>query len=256
MRIAAIVGESSGGDARSRTGRVSCDRDAPIDAPAHDEETRMQAWLCENPVGAEALQWKELPTPQPEGGRGADRRSRAASLNFPDLLIVQNKYQFKPPLPFVPGARIRGHGRGGRRGRDALAGRATRSRPIGGTAASPTQACAERALRACRCRPASTSSDAAAFIMHLRHLAPRADGPRAAAGRRDGAGARRGRRRRHSRRSRSRKAMGARVIAAASSDEKLRAAAARTAPTRRSTTRRRRPARGAQGAHRRQGRRT
>jgi NADPH2:quinone reductase len=29
-------------------------------------------------------------------------------LNFPDLLIVQNKYQMKPPLPFVPGAEYAG----------------------------------------------------------------------------------------------------------------------------------------------------
>ena len=29
----------------------------------------MQAWLCENPVGVEALQWKELPTPEPRPGR-------------------------------------------------------------------------------------------------------------------------------------------------------------------------------------------
>jgi NADPH2:quinone reductase len=33
---------------------------------------------------------------------------QAASLNFPDLLIVQNKYQIKPPLPFVPGAEYAG----------------------------------------------------------------------------------------------------------------------------------------------------
>jgi NADPH2:quinone reductase len=33
---------------------------------------------------------------------------KAASLNFPDLLIVQNKYQFKPPLPFVPGSEFAG----------------------------------------------------------------------------------------------------------------------------------------------------
>ena len=32
----------------------------------------------------------------------------AASLNFPDLLIVQNKYQIKPPLPFVPGSEYAG----------------------------------------------------------------------------------------------------------------------------------------------------
>ncbi|HWJ54696.1 MAG TPA: alcohol dehydrogenase catalytic domain-containing protein, partial [Vicinamibacterales bacterium] len=33
---------------------------------------------------------------------------KAASLNFPDLLTVQNKYQFKPPLPFVPGSEYAG----------------------------------------------------------------------------------------------------------------------------------------------------
>jgi len=33
---------------------------------------------------------------------------RAAGLNFPDLLIVQNKYQMKPALPFVPGAEFAG----------------------------------------------------------------------------------------------------------------------------------------------------
>ena len=33
---------------------------------------------------------------------------QAASLNFPDLLIVQNKYQMKPALPFVPGSEYAG----------------------------------------------------------------------------------------------------------------------------------------------------
>jgi NADPH2:quinone reductase len=33
---------------------------------------------------------------------------KAASLNFPDLLIVQNKYQMKPALPFVPGSEYAG----------------------------------------------------------------------------------------------------------------------------------------------------
>jgi NADPH:quinone reductase len=67
----------------------------------------MHAWLCENPVGAEALQWKELPTPQPKSGEVLVE-IKAASLNFPDLLIVQNKYQIKPPLPFIPGAEYAG----------------------------------------------------------------------------------------------------------------------------------------------------
>jgi len=67
----------------------------------------MKAWLCENPIGVEALHWKELPTPEPKAGE-VRIAVRAASLNFPDLLIVHNKYQFKPPLPFVPGAEYSG----------------------------------------------------------------------------------------------------------------------------------------------------
>ena len=67
----------------------------------------MHAWLCENPIGVEALHWKELPTPEPKAGE-VRIAIQAASLNFPDLLIVQNKYQMKPPLPFVPGSEYAG----------------------------------------------------------------------------------------------------------------------------------------------------
>jgi NADPH2:quinone reductase len=67
----------------------------------------MHAWLCENPVGVEALNWKELPTPTPGKGQVLIQ-IQAASLNFPDLLIVQNKYQMKPELPFVPGSEYAG----------------------------------------------------------------------------------------------------------------------------------------------------
>ena len=67
----------------------------------------MKAWLCENPIGVEALVWKELPTPEPQAGE-VRVAIRAASLNFPDILIVQNKYQMKPPLPFVPGSEYAG----------------------------------------------------------------------------------------------------------------------------------------------------
>ena len=67
----------------------------------------MQAWLCDNPIGIDALRWTELPTPEP--GAGQVRIAiHAASLNFPDLLTVQNKYQIKPPLPFVPGSEFSG----------------------------------------------------------------------------------------------------------------------------------------------------
>jgi hypothetical protein len=63
----------------------------------------MHAWLCETPTGADSLRWAEQPTPQPRAGE-ALIAVHAASLNFPDLLTVQNKYQIKPPLPFVPGS--------------------------------------------------------------------------------------------------------------------------------------------------------
>lgn len=67
----------------------------------------MYAWMCETLSGPEGLVWKEMPTPEP--GPGEVRIAiRAASLNFPDILIVQGKYQFKPPLPFVPGSEYSG----------------------------------------------------------------------------------------------------------------------------------------------------
>lgn len=67
----------------------------------------MHAWLCDNPIGPQALVWREQATPQPQAGEVL-LAVHAASLNFPDLLIVQNKYQMKPALPFVPGAEFAG----------------------------------------------------------------------------------------------------------------------------------------------------
>jgi NADPH2:quinone reductase len=58
-------------------------------------------------VGVDALTWKELPTPTPSVNEVLIE-IHAASLNFPDLLIVQNKYQMKPALPFVPGSEYAG----------------------------------------------------------------------------------------------------------------------------------------------------
>ena len=67
----------------------------------------MQAWLCETLDGVDALKWRDLPTPEPKPGE-VRIAIKAASLNFPDLLIVHGKYQFKPPLPFVPGSEFSG----------------------------------------------------------------------------------------------------------------------------------------------------
>ena len=134
----------------------------------------MHAWLCENPIGVEALQWKELPTPEPKAGE-VRVAIKAASLNFPDLLIVQNKYQMKPPLPFVPGSEYAGVveavGEGVKHLKvgDAVAA-------FGGTGGFGTHACVAAALR-----------DAAAAGLRLRrrrglrpdlrHHPPRADRP-------------------------------------------------------------------------------
>ena len=67
----------------------------------------MHAWLCESTDGPQALHWKPLTLP-PLGAAEVRIAVRAASLNFPDLLITQGKYQFKPPFPFVPGAEYAG----------------------------------------------------------------------------------------------------------------------------------------------------
>ncbi|MEN9437950.1 MAG: hypothetical protein RIR09_2605 [Pseudomonadota bacterium] len=67
----------------------------------------MHAWLCENPTGLDSLTWKEMPTPAPKAGEVL-LAIKAASLNFPDILMLQNKYQIKPPLPFVPGSEYAG----------------------------------------------------------------------------------------------------------------------------------------------------
>ena len=67
----------------------------------------MQAWLCETLDGIDAMRFQTVPTPAPQAGE-VRVAIQAASLNFPDLLIVEGKYQFKPALPFVPGAEFAG----------------------------------------------------------------------------------------------------------------------------------------------------
>lgn len=122
----------------------------------------MHAWLCEDPTGVDALTWKELPTPQPKAGEVLIE-IKAASLNFPDLLIVQNKYQMKPPLPFVPGSEYAGVVQALGEGVDKLkVGQNVAC--LSGTGGFATHAIAPAAL--CMPLPAGFPYvDAAAFIM-------------------------------------------------------------------------------------------
>jgi NADPH:quinone reductase len=67
----------------------------------------MKAVLCRQFGPPETLTVEELPSPRPGPGE-AVVSVKAASVNFPDVLIIQNKYQVKPPLPFSPGSELAG----------------------------------------------------------------------------------------------------------------------------------------------------
>ena len=56
-------------------------------------------------IGSVGLQQIELPDPGPGQVRV---RLKACAVNFPDLLMIQGKYQFKPPLAFAPGGEAAG----------------------------------------------------------------------------------------------------------------------------------------------------
>ncbi len=67
----------------------------------------MRALLSHAPGGPETLTVDELPDPIPGPGELLVR-VRAAAINYPDVLIIEDKYQFKPPRPFAPGGEIAG----------------------------------------------------------------------------------------------------------------------------------------------------
>ena len=67
----------------------------------------MRALLSHEPGGPETLRLSELP--EPVAGPGELLvRVRAAAINYPDVLIIEDKYQFRPPRPFAPGGEIAG----------------------------------------------------------------------------------------------------------------------------------------------------
>jgi NADPH2:quinone reductase len=69
--------------------------------------TMMRSVLSVAPGGPGSLVMGEAPVPQPTGAE-VRIRVRAVGINYPDLLIIEDKYQYKPQRPFAPGAEVSG----------------------------------------------------------------------------------------------------------------------------------------------------
>ena len=67
----------------------------------------MKALLCKQHGLPDTLVYGDTPEPVPGAGEVLVD-VKAAGVNFPDVLIIQNKYQYKPALPFAPGAELAG----------------------------------------------------------------------------------------------------------------------------------------------------
>lgn len=67
----------------------------------------MKAIVCKAWGLPDSLTVEELPDPRPAPGQVVID-IKAAGVNFPDVLIIQGKYQFKPDLPFTPGSEVAG----------------------------------------------------------------------------------------------------------------------------------------------------
>ena len=67
----------------------------------------MKALLSRKPGGPETLELAEVDDPVPGPGQLLVR-VKACAINYPDVLIIEDKYQFKPPRPFAPGGEIAG----------------------------------------------------------------------------------------------------------------------------------------------------
>ena len=67
----------------------------------------MKAIICDQFGLPETLRLGDLPDPKP-GKNQLLIQVEACGVNFPDVLIIQNRYQFKPELPFSPGGEVAG----------------------------------------------------------------------------------------------------------------------------------------------------
>jgi NADPH2:quinone reductase len=67
----------------------------------------MKALLSVKVGGPETLVMEDLPSPEPTPGNVVVS-VKACAVNYPDVIIIEDKYQFKPPRPFSPGSEISG----------------------------------------------------------------------------------------------------------------------------------------------------
>lgn len=67
----------------------------------------MRALMCVEYGPADRLRFGDVPTPTPAAGQ-VRIAVQAAGVNFPDVLMIQGRYQFKPEPPFVPGCEVAG----------------------------------------------------------------------------------------------------------------------------------------------------
>ena len=67
----------------------------------------MKAVVCKAWGLPDTLVVEDVPTPQPKAGEVLIRIA-AASVNYPDVLMIQKKYQVQPELPFIPGSEVAG----------------------------------------------------------------------------------------------------------------------------------------------------
>jgi len=67
----------------------------------------MKAWRVNDWCEPDQMEFADIPAPEPKPGE-IRIQNRAAALNFFDILMVQGKYQSKPPRPFTPGSEVAG----------------------------------------------------------------------------------------------------------------------------------------------------
>jgi NADPH2:quinone reductase len=78
-----------------------------INTYLHQKILGMKAIVCNKFGAPDTLEYQEIDEPSPKEGQLLIT-VKACSVNFPDTLIIQGKYQFRPEFPFSPGSDVAG----------------------------------------------------------------------------------------------------------------------------------------------------